>query len=49
MEENLEFSEGDLVFIARADEITKIIIMAEGGEKNASGSFTIVQATLSME
>jgi len=47
MEENLEFSEGDLVFIARADEITKIIIMAEGGEKNVSGSFTIVSATLS--
>jgi len=48
LEKNLTFEEGkDLVFTARASEIYSMIIMAEGGTKDVTGSFTIVEAKLS--
>ena len=48
LEKTVTFEEGkDVIFTATAKEITKIVIIAEGETKDATGSFTIVSATLS--
>ncbi|NLD26162.1 MAG: hypothetical protein GX661_02250 [Acholeplasmataceae bacterium] len=38
----------DVIFVVSTDAITKMVIMAEGGDTEVTGSFTIVSAVLSV-